>query len=477
MKKNKFSDWNTTPVERTAYYVYCTGQNGIYILVTTFLATFLLFSGISPAKSALVLLAVKVWDAINDALFGAIFDKVRFKSNKKHIPWLKISSIAIPITTLLIFAIPQGMTETGKLVWFAIAYILWDTFYTFSDVPFYGLINTMSNNMNERTSMMSVRSLWGGAGALIAYIIGAVIVSESVGAPYWVAALIMSIIAFATMLPICFRGKERYNAPPEKNFKLKEMFSYLFKNKYLLLYYFGVLFYSGFAVSMALNTYASFYIFNDSLFGLIVMLLTVIPTLVCALFVPKLIRKYDKMKVFLMSVVVMIILSLIIFLAGRDNKWIYLALSILKGIPFGIVGVMLFMFTPDCAEYGKYKTGIDAKGITFAIQTFMSKLTAAISSALGLALLSLFSFKVPSEGVENFDQLFAWNQIAENMQTPEALNGLWFTYTFVPIIGLIIALLIWSFYRLKDKDVQIITDCNSGKISKEEAGKLLSRKY
>ena len=148
-----------------------------------------------------------------------------------------------------------------------------------------------------------------------------------------------------------------------------------------------------------------------------------------------------------------------------------------KAIPFGVVGVMMFMFTPDCAEYGKFKTGVDAKGITFAIQTFVSKLTAAISSSLGLALLAVFSFKVPEEGVESFEELAEWNAIAGNAQTSDALDGLWFTYVIFPAIGFVLALIVWAFYRLKDKDVQIMTDCNSGKISREEAEKLLSRKY
>ena len=39
----------------------------------------------------------------------------------------------------------------------------------------------------------------------------------------------------------------------------------------------------------------------------------------------------------------------------------------------------------------------------------------------------------------------------------------------LPVIGLVIAGAIWCFYRLKDKDVQLMTDCNIGKISREEA--------
>jgi hypothetical protein len=66
---------------------------------------------------------------------------------------------------------------------------------------------------------------------------------------------------------------------------------------------------------------------------------------------------------------------------------------------------------------------------------------------------------------------------ARAQQTAEAMDGLWFTYNVVPIIGLVIALVIWSFYKLNDKDVQVMADCNVGKITKEEAEKLLSKKY
>jgi Na+/melibiose symporter-like transporter len=100
---------------------------------------------------------------------------------------------------------------------------------------------------------------------------------------------------------------------------------------------------------------------------------------------------------------------------------------------------------------------------------------------MGLGLLGLFGFKTEFEvngvvqEVSNFADLDAINAIAQ--QSSKALDGLWFTYNIVPIIGIVIALIVWSFYKLNDKDVQIMADCNVGKISKDEADKLLSRKY
>ena len=86
----------------------------------------------------------------------------------------------------------------------------------------------------------------------------------------------------------------------------------------------------------------------------------------------------------------------------------------------------------------------------------------------------MFGFKT-FEGVDSFEALEAINARAQ--QTAEAIDGLWFTYNAVPIIGLVIALAIWMFYKLNDKDVQIMADYNVGKITREEADSMLSRKY
>lgn len=103
----------TTLGERTSYGLYFTGQNIFYMLVTTYLVTYLMFLGIDLSKTATIMLIVKVWDALNDALFGAVFDKVHFKSGRKCLPWLRISAAFIPVTTILLFIIPQG-AGSGK---------------------------------------------------------------------------------------------------------------------------------------------------------------------------------------------------------------------------------------------------------------------------------------------------------------------------------------------------------------------------
>lgn len=472
--------WQTTKTERKSYYTYFFGQNMIYNMIAGYLTTFLLIIGVDPVKSAAVMLAVKVWDAVNDAIFGVIFDKIKFKNGKKYIPWLKIACAATPISTVAIFVIPGAASETVKLIWFAIAYIIWDTAYTICDVPAFGIITAMTSNIEERNTILSLKGITGGVGSALTTVLVSVLISEFIGLNYGIVSIIVAVVAMATMFPICKHCQERNKTVDEEQFTVRRMLKYVVSNKYLLIYYVGYIFYSGAQTYNSLHMILAYYIYNNSLASLITGTVAALPQLVMALLVPKIIRKIDKTKLFRISVVATIILSFLI-LPTKNNFILFVITYMLRAIPLGIMGVLAFTFTPDCAEYGQYTTGTEAKGITFAIQTFAVKLAAAISGSMGLALLGWFGFKTKFEingvvqEVSSFADLEKINAIAQ--QTSEALDGLWFTYNIVPIIGIVIALIIWSFYKLNDKDVQIMADYNVGEISKEEAEKRLSRKY
>lgn len=465
-------EFQTTRLERNSYGLYFTGQNIYYGLVTGYLVTFLMFQGIDLSKTAAVMLVVKVWDAVNDALFGAIFDKVKFKSGQKCLPWIKISTLLIAVTTIFMFAIPASMSEALKLVWFAAAYLMWDTAYTFCDVPIYTMVTTMTDNTHERNSLMARGRIFSAAGGGIAMIFCTVFISEKVGLGFLPISVILSVLGVLFMLPICLAGKERnYDSTQEESYTLRQMFSYLKGNKYLMLCYGGQLIYGALGTGTTLGLFTSYYLFGSATFNLLLTVISAVPALVLALFIPSVLKKVDKFKLFVICNVLSAALGLVIFLIGYQNKTAFVILSILRAIPLGSVGIMSFMFTPDCAEYGKFKTGIDAKGITFAIQTFTSKVTAAIASALGLFILKLFHWV--SVEAESFAEL----EKAGIVQPQGALQGLWITYILVPVIGTALALLFYAFYRLNDKDVQIMAQCNAGEITREEAESRLSRKY
>ena len=472
MAKTK-PNYMTTFSERLSYWTYFVGQNVYYNITAAFISTYLVMQGIDLAKGALVLLIVKIWDAVNDPIFGYIFDKVQFKSGQKSLPWLRIAVALIPVVTIILFSIPSGMSELGKLIWFGVAYVLWDTVYTLTDVPAYAMLNTMTDNLEERNLLLSVNRVFSGGGVVIYGVVLPLLISESVGMSASMAIAIMSIFSAITMVPLCLKCKERNYKPgqEDENFSPRQMLRYLGKNKYLLTYYGGYMATDALKTSAAVLLFVSFYLFGDSLFSIVLNFLNMVPGVFAAMLMPTILKKLDKFKTLFWCNIVNIILGLLIYFVGYEQKVLFLVLTCIRTVPMSIVGILAFMFTPDCAEYGEYKTGINAKGITFAIQTFSVKITGAVSSALALFLLGLFNWI--SVEAESFEQLAAMGI----QQSATALNGLWIVYALVPVIGMIISTFFYLGYKLNDKDVQIMAKCNSGEISREEAEKLLSRRY
>lgn len=471
MKNNK--DYTTKPKERVSYWVYFVGQNVFYNLVTAFLATYLALVGISLAKIAVVMLIVKAWDAVNDPLFGVIFDKVKFKSGNKSLPWLRISIGLIPITTILIFVIPSDASDTVKLFWFGIAYMLWDTAYTLCDVPIFSMVTTMTANLDERNTLMSLGRLFSSAGGMLVTVIATYLISDKVGLSFATLAIVMSVAGFLLMLPLCIIGKERNYIKSDRadKFTFKQVLAYLKGNKYLAIYYIGFALTAGLYTTGTVNIFAGYYLFGDVNFTSIILIISAVPSLIMALLIPAIVRKIDKFKLLVWANIAGIALGLVMYFIGYYNKVVFLIFAVIRAVPLAITAVINFMFTADCAEYGHYKTGIDAKGIAFSIQTFAAKFTAATASAVALFALSLFGWKtVTTNSVADLAK-----QGVE--QTPVALNGLWVAYILIPVIGMILSAICYIFYKLNDKDVQVMAKCNSGEITRDEADKLLSRKY
>lgn len=471
--KEKITGYMTTFRERVSYWTYFIGQNVYYNITAAFISTYLAMQGVDLAKVAIVLLIVKIWDAVNDPIFGYIFDKVKFKSGLKSLPWLRIATLLIPVVTIFLFAIPAGLTETQKLVWFGVAYVLWDTVYTLTDVPAYAMLNTMTDNLQERNTLLSVNRVFSGAGYLIYGVVLPLLISESVGMSATWAIVILSVFSALTMVPLCVNCKERNYKPTEEeeSFSPRQMFRYLGTNKYLLRYYGGYMATDALKTSGAVLLFVSFYLFGSSLYSILLNILNMVPGVFAAMLMPAILKRFDKFKTLFWCNIVNILLGLVIYFAGYENHTLFLVLTCIRTIPMSVVGILAFMFTPDCAEYGQYRSGISAKGITFSIQTFSVKITGAVSSSLALMLLGLFGWI--SVEAESFEQIAAMNI----QQSPAALNGLWIVYALVPVIGMIISTFFYLGYHLNDKDVQIMARCNAGEITREEAESLLSRKY
>lgn len=451
------SVYSSSLSERLSYGLYFLGQNFFYILVAMFIQVYFTDMGITASAVAIILLVTKIWDAVNDPIFGIIVDRTRFKKGR-FMPWIRISLVFIAATTMFIFLMPISASPMAKIVWAVISYILWDIAYTVCDVPIFALSTSMTDNMNERTAILSLGRFMGTIGSM-AIVVLLPTIRPVLG---WTAtAAIITIAGFIFMIPLCFIGKERVKVRKQEKITYKQMIRYVKNNKYLLIFYLSYILIAFANSSQVVAIYFARDCLKDESMATIVSIFFVVPALIIALLIPSITRKIDKYHIYFWSIAGMGVFSIISYFVGYENLTAFYIFIALKGICIGGFTILLYMFTPDCVEYGTYMTNERAEGITFSIQTFTIKLMSAVTTAVAMLVLGWFGFK---EGLNV-------------VQSEATLHGEWVMFSLFPVIGVILGLPVLRMYKLRSKDVQIMAEYNQGNITKEQADQLLEGRY
>ncbi len=449
----------TTRKERMAYCIFFLGQNILWGFAG-YVEPFLTDLGIAAATAGAILLLPKLWDAVNDVLFGYIIDRHVFKNGQKFLPWVRIGTTAVGITTVVLFAAPQGLPDAVKVAWFLAAYVLFDMSYTILDAPAFALTTVMTSDVGERTSIIAGGRLWGMVGGVIATVLVPVI-RPMLG---WAAACaIFVVVSVILMIPMLFTAKERF-APSEKEEKpdLRAMLRYLGSNRYLIVALASMLLLGVASLEQKMAIYMGrICLGREDLASLVSAGAAASVILVSAL-VPVLSRKWDKFYVLCGGLAFAAVMNVVAYFAGYDNLIVAIVMTMLKCTGLGFWSVVIYMLIADTVEYGTYKTGTRAAGISFSLQTFTAKLKNGIIGTVVLLSLSAVGFVEGEHAVQ-----------------PEGVaEGIWGVFCLLPAVLFTLALvLLLLLYKLRTGEVQVMARYNSGQITREEAELVLKDKY
>lgn len=480
--KKQPDGWRTTRRERFSYIVGDLGRTMEGYIVTAMMSTFLIFQGIDLKTIAGVMLVVKIVDAFDDVIFGYLVDRIkiqkwtklkRITGEGKYLPWYRLTFLLFPIFTALFFFMPSSLSNTGKLVWFVIFYLLYDLSYTMVEVPANSMIITLTDQLDERNSLLQAKTIVGGIAIIGAGIVWMVMISEYVGVPIKWVALVSSVLFLIMMLPLAFGVREHNavlaNVDPaeEEKYTFKDMWICIKTNKYLMLLMLSTVITSCLATGGAVGNLVSYYHFGSSLVMIIPIAIAFIPQLIAQLQTRKLANKFGKLKVFMACGIMGAAIQLCIYFVG-PVFWLCCTLLVIQAPFSNVSNVAKSFFLPDTIEYTRYKTGKDCSGICNALSSFVTKLTTSVSASLGLFILGLSNY-IPVSA-ESFEDIKA----AGVSQPDQAMDCMWLIYAMVPMVGVLLGVAVMGFYKLKDKDVELMARCNAGEISREECEALLS---
>ncbi len=486
--KVKHEGWRLSKPERRWYYVGDLSRLFCSSLVTTYMGTFLMFQGINMESLAVATLIIKIIDSVDDVLFGFIIDKFKitewkvfgkFAGKGKYMPWYRLFFWTFPVATILFYMMPQNSPDAFKIGWFFVTYLLYDLTCTLTEVPMQSMVTTLTDSPSERNNILTVKGVLSVVAAVGFSVVVSALMSESVGVPLKNIAITSALIFLVFMLPMVFKVHEHNtelknveNVQDQEKYTIKDMLNCVMTNKYIMVYFLVAIISTLFCTRTAVEGLLGFYIFHDSMTFTYVMLIGFVPGIILSAFCGKIADKFGKRNTLAFIFALLAVSQLIIHFFCRESKWAFIVLGGLCAIPNALVSVVRTYIAPDTIDYTRYKTGKDCSGIFYALQSFITKVLNGVVGSVALFILAMFGWQEVTG--ESFADLAAQGVT----QTPTALNCLWVLGYLIPAIGFgISAVLLYTCYKLKDKDAALMAQCNAGKITREECEAQLSSKY
>ncbi len=433
------------------------GRSMMYTLMSTFALIFYTDMGIDPVHAGAIILAARIFDAVNDPIMGIIVDKTHTKYGKMR-PFLKWAPIPIAIATTLLFFAPSTEVYGLKVAYAAVTYVLWGMCFTVQDVPFWGLSSAVTPLEGERTKFMSTARVCCTLGGILPTVIIPVLKSScGLKTGYFLGGLIFGVIGSALSSLAFFGTKERVETKSE-NTSAKELFGALIHNKLLLLVIFASLLGSTMVMAQTAGSYISIYLIKDTGFipqNIVLTVLTVaigLGMVPAMLLLPVLRKRFSLKQIYIGSALFGALITGIFWIVGYANIYVVLAFLVIYGLPLGIFNVITYALVADAVDFNEYKSGKRTEGVCFAAQTLISKANAGISTFAVSIILKSIDFKSPVESV--IDGVTTTTYFYD--QGASVNSGLFAMITLLPCIGFILAAIPMFFNKYTGKKKELI---------------------
>lgn len=135
----------------------------VNVMLLYFMVTVL---GMDPAVAGLILGAVRLFDMFVDPAMGFLSDRTRSRWGRRR-PWMLAGGIGSGLATLGLFTVPVLDSPATLVAYMTLALVFYYVAYSMFYVPFIAMPAEMTDDYNERTSIMSFRTAFSGVAGLI----------------------------------------------------------------------------------------------------------------------------------------------------------------------------------------------------------------------------------------------------------------------------------------------------------------------
>ncbi len=418
--------------------------------------------GLDARLVSFAIMIALIADAFSDPIVGYWSDNFRSKWGRRH-PFMYAAAIPIAISFYFLWHPPEGWSQQGLFWYVVLLSIAIRTFITFYETPSAALAPELTDDYDERSSLLSWRYYFGWTGGnAMTVITFAIIFPLFVTATiangqfnpesYRTYGLIGSILIFAAIM-ISALGTHSYiphlkQPPPKRRLTLglifREIFETLASRSFMALFIaalFGFVA-SGLAAGLAFYFATYFWGLSSEQIGVVTFCVFISAVLGAGL-APWVTRTLGKKRgaiiiglIAFLGAPAPIFLRVLGLLPGNESPFIFPFVVVTSTIDVGLIicyQILAASMIADLVEDAELKTGRRSEGLFFAASTFVRK----FGEGFGIVLAG---FVITGVGLATGAQ--------QGQVSDETLWRLGATYVPV-ILGLWMTMIaVISFYRL-----------------------------
>lgn len=332
-------------------------------------------AGLRPGYAAWSIAIGRLWDAINDPLFGIFSDRIESRWGRRRV-LLLFGAVPLGISFMLMWLIPDS-SQAGLVVYYTLTFILFDTCYTAVHVGYNALTPEVTKDYDERSSLNGYRMVFGLTGSLGAIIL-ATLLGDFVNSSEQLFFYIGIGLGVFNMIPplIVFVITKNYRTHLQKKpLSLSASISQTIKNRSFQMVV-GLYLFSWTAASImaaALVYFANYYLLIPEQANYFVL----VAQGSAILFIPIVVfmaQRLDKRRTFMLNGLVWTVLLLLLFSVQPAQSILVYVLAGLAGLGIATVYVIPWAMIPDIIEDDEVRTGQRREGAYYALVSFFQKL-------------------------------------------------------------------------------------------------------
>ncbi|MDY0971572.1 glycoside-pentoside-hexuronide (GPH):cation symporter [Siccibacter turicensis] len=412
--------------EKIGYGMGDAGCNIIFGAIMLFVNYFYTdIFGLSPALVGIMLLSIRVIDAITDPIMGAIADRTHSKWGRFR-PWLLWVAFPYALFSVLMFTTPDW-SYNSKVVYAFVTYFLMSLAYTAINIPYCSLGSVITNDPHERVACQSYRFVMVGVATLLLSLT-LLPMAEWFGGDdkakgYQMAMGVLALVGMCMFLFSFATVRERIRpAVPSKD-AMKADMKDIWKNdqwvRILLLTLCNVC--PGFIRMAATMYYVTWVMQQSTSFATMFISLGVVGMMIGSMLAKVLTDRWCKLKVFFWTNIVLAIFSGGFWFVDPSATMLVVVLYFLLNVLHQIPSPLHWSLMADVDDYGEWKTGKRITGISFSGNIFFLKVGLAVAGAMVGFLLSWYGYDASAK-----------------QQSATAVTGIMMLFTVIPAVGYLI---------------------------------------